>query len=145
MNNCDSAEGDRELAETAAAWLKRHDTTFAFVYFGYTDIAGHNHGWMTEPYIEAIANADQCIGTVLDSIADDTLVIISSDHGGHDQTHGTDRHDDMTIPFIINGPGIPQNSKIEHDVNITDIAPTIINALGLEPPSDWIGNVVYDI
>ena len=143
MNNCDSAEGDRELAETTASWLKRHDATFAFVYFGYTDIAGHNDGWMSDSYLQAITNVDQCIGMVMESLADDTLVIITSDHGGHDQTHGTDSDEDMTIPFIINGPGIPKHSKIEHDVHITDIAPTIINALGIEQPSEWIGQAIY--
>lgn len=142
MNNCDEADGDRELANLAAHWLMDHDTTFAFVYLGYTDIAGHNHGWMSEPYIEGIANADGCIGTVLDAAANDCLVILTSDHGGHGQSHGTDCDEDMTTPVVIAGPGIPEGFTLEKQVHITDIAPTVTQHLGLQAPDDWIGEPI---
>ena len=40
--------------------MRRHD--------GATDAAGHDHGWMTKPYMQAIENADKCIGIVLDGL-----------------------------------------------------------------------------
>lgn len=142
MKNCDSAGGDREVADLAAHWLSKHDTTFAFVYYGYTDIAGHQHGWMSAPYIEGIENADTCIGKVLEGAPDNALIIVTSDHGGHGMSHGTDCDEDMTTPLVICGPGVESGSVLQKQVNITDIAPTVIQFLGLPQPAEWIGSSI---
>ena len=137
-----NSPSDQQVATLAAGWLRDHQTDFCFVYLGYTDIAGHGVGWMTVPYLEAIAGADRCIGHVLKALPDDALVIVTADHGGHEQAHGTDSDEDMTIPFIISGPGIPADHTIDRPVNITDIAPTIIRQFGLESPREWIGTPI---
>lgn len=141
---------DSEVARLAAGWLREHPFHFAFVYLGATDIAGHAWGWMSAPYLAAISHADRCIGEVLDvlrmdafqagKLPDDLTVIVTSDHGGHDQTHGTDRPEDMTIPVILSGPGIPAGISIQRPVQITDLAPTITRLLGVPAPGEWIGS-----
>ncbi len=144
LNNCYEADGvgDVELAKLAAGWLGQHEVNFAFIYLGYTDTAGHDYGWMSAPYLEAITTADRCIGQVLEVLPEDWVIIVTSDHSGHDQTHGTDRPEDMTTPFIISGPCIPSGYAIRREVNITDIAPTIINLLGLHSPNEWSGEAI---
>ena len=88
----------------AVEWLQRDKTDFAFVYLGYTDVAGHNHGWMSAPYVEAVANADRAIGLVMEAIENGkTAIIVTSDHGGHERTHGTEMTEDMTIPWCKKG------------------------------------------
>lgn len=139
LKNCDRPEGDHELADLAVSWMPTHSFSFAFVYFGYVDIAGHNQGWMSAPYIEAIANADQCIQKVLDVAPEDSLIILTSDHGGHGQSHGTDCVEDMTTPVVMCGPNVPAGVTMDRSVGITDIAPTITQALQLAAPSDWMG------
>ncbi len=131
---------DSEVARLAAGWLRDHPVDFAFVYLGATDIAGHAWGWMSEPYLAAISHADRCIGDVLAALPDDLTVIVTSDHGGHDQTHGTDCPEDMTTPVILSGPGIPAGVSIERPVQITDLAPTIARLLGVPAPAEWIGS-----
>jgi len=107
IRNCDSPAGDLEIAARAVDWLGRGETDFAFVYFGYTDIAGHNHGWMSPPYLEAISNVDRAIGEVAGTVDDGrTAMIVTSDHGGHDRTHGTEMPEDMTIPWLLCCPGV---------------------------------------
>lgn len=140
LNNCDRPEGDHELADLAVRWMQGHEFALAFVYFGYVDIAGHNHEWMSDPYIEAIGNADQCIQKVLDAAPDSCLIMLTSDHGGHGQSHGTDCDEDMTTPVVLAGLNIPAGVTIDRPVRITDIAPTITQALQLTMPSDWIGS-----
>lgn len=140
LKNCDRPEGDHEMADLAVRWMQTNDFSFAFVYFGYVDIAGHNHGWMSEPYIDAIANADQCIQKVLDAAPEQRLIIVTSDHGGHGQSHGTDCEEDMTTPVVLCGSDIPEGVTIDRPVFITDMAPTITQALQLTAPPDWIGS-----
>ncbi len=133
--------GDYALADQAARVLSENDIQFAFVYLGHTDTAGHNHGWMSDPYIKAIGDADRCIQTILSAVPGDTAVIVTADHGGHAQTHGTDSDEDMTTPFVIKGPGIPKHT-ITQPVHITDIAPTVTQLMGVQQPKEWIGKPI---
>ncbi|HOG17858.1 MAG: 2,3-bisphosphoglycerate-independent phosphoglycerate mutase [Syntrophaceae bacterium PtaU1.Bin231] len=130
---------DRELASLAVRWLKANPFQFAFVYMHNTDRTGHSEGWMSDKYLQSIANADACIGEVMGVLDGKTAVIVMSDHGGHDRTHHSDRPEDMTIPFIIRAPGVRGGSGIPGDVRITDVAPTIAALLGVEAPDSWVG------
>ncbi|HHY23875.1 MAG TPA: hypothetical protein GX527_06505, partial [Clostridiaceae bacterium] len=62
----------------------------------------------------------------------------TSDHGGHDRSHGTDMKEDMTIPIIIKGSNFAENVEL-NNVNIIDIAPTIVDLLKAEPAEEWEG------
>ena len=145
LNNCHDAggAGDSELADLAADWLGQHPYTFSFVYFGYVDIAGHDAGFASEPYRQAIANADRCIGRVMAALPQECTVIVTTDHGGHEQSHGTDCDEDMIIPFVLSGPGYPAGRVIEGPVHITDVAPTVLDLLGVAPPDEWIGKPIH--
>ena len=144
LNNCHDAggAGDSALADLAAGWLGQHTYTFSFVYFGYVDIAGHDDGFTSEPYRQAIANADRCIGQVMTALPPECAVIVTTDHGGHEQSHGTDCDEDMTIPLVLSGPGFATGGLIEGPVQITDVAPTVLDLLGLAPPKEWIGSPI---
>jgi arylsulfatase A-like enzyme len=133
---------DTAVSQLAAAWLRDHEFSFAFVYLGDTDITGHTSGWMSDSYLHGIAHADRCIKTVLDALPQDCTVMITSDHGGHDQIHGTDCDEDMTIPLIVAGPSIQGPRTIKHGVQITDIAPTIAHHFGVISPVEWIGQPI---
>ena len=144
VNHGRRPESGLEIGSTAARHLqKEREGGFAFVYLGYTDIAGHDFGWMSEPYLEAIGNADRAIGEVL-SVLDEasTAVIITSDHGGHEKTHGTESAEDMTIPWGISAPGVVEPGEIAEPVNIIDTAPTIADLLGVAPAREWTGRSV---
>ena len=144
MNNCDRPEGDLELADQATASLNADDGSgFAFVYLGHTDIAGHNHGWMSDPYLRAVENADRAIGLVLAALdAGRTAIIVTSDHGGHGRTHGTDADDDMLIPWGLQAPQVRQEVELVQPVNIVDNAPTIAALLNTTAPAEWSGRPV---
>jgi predicted AlkP superfamily pyrophosphatase or phosphodiesterase len=144
LNNFEEPEGDEALAQLVAPWLgsRTSDWDFAFVYLGYTDTAGHRHGWMSEPYLRAIGVADRCIAHICAALPPDCRILVTADHGGHDQTHGTDRPDDVTTPFLLFGPSIPANHTIDRPVRITDIAPTIAHLFGVPAPDAWIGEPV---
>lgn len=138
----DAGQVDRELAALALSWLKSHDWDFAFVYMQNTDKTGHRCGWMSDPYLAAIGNADRCIEQICRALPEDAVVIITSDHGGHDHTHHSDMEEDLKIPLLMYGPGIPRNREIGGRVGILDIAPTAARFLGLEPPEEWMGRPI---
>jgi arylsulfatase A-like enzyme len=117
-------------------------------------------GWLSEfpqplrdaEYVVAmydgeIRYADDGAGALLGAledtgIADDTLVIVFSDHGENMYHHGIffDHHGlyegAIHCPLIVRWPGrAPAGRRVPHLVQHTDLAPTILRACGLEPPA----------
>ena len=140
-------ETDLEIAGIAAQFLqKEREGGFAFAYLAHTDCAGHTSGWMSEPYLEAIGNADRAIGEVL-SVLDEasTAVIITSDHGGHEKTHGKGTAEDMTIPWVMSAPGVVEPGEIDEQVSIIDNPPTIADLLDVTPAREWTGRSVLSM
>lgn len=119
-----------------------------FVHFPDGDLAGHEYGWMSSQQLQAYARDDVLFGMLLQALyingmSDSTMIIVTSDHGGHDTTHGTDLPEDMTIPWIISGPGIVPG-ELSTQVNIMDTAATAAFVLGLPLPPEWDGAPVFE-
>ncbi len=144
IDNSYDAEGagDRRISEIAADAIQREHFTLTFVYLGHVDTVGHSKGYMSDEYLKAISIADSCVGAVLESAPENTAAVLLSDHGGHEKTHGADCDEDLLIPVVLKGPGIPAGHTIEHPVSIIDIAPTVMHLLGLDPPAEWAGTSI---
>lgn len=119
-----------------------------FVHFPTVDWMGHEYGWLSPEQYSVLFRADEAVQTILDAITsfglrEDTLIIITADHGGHGTTHGTNRIEDMTIPWIITGPGV-EHGVLSTSINTTDTAATVVWALGLPTQPDWDGRPVLE-
>lgn len=126
------------ITSGAIDYLTKNETDFTFLYLGYTDMAGHNFGWMSDEYMKAMENSFANVTKLYNSLPDDYVIIVTADHGGHDRTHGTELDEDMTIPVIV----LSKNEKVNLDlenVSIKDIAPTVVNLLGVSPDEEWEG------
>lgn len=92
---------------------------------------------------------DYEIGRVIDAIdqyAPNALVIYTSDHGDMLDSHsinnkGAAMYDEITrIPWIVRWPGRSPNGLVcNHPVSHIDLAPTIMDVLGLEIPKTLQG------
>jgi predicted AlkP superfamily pyrophosphatase or phosphodiesterase len=143
-NNADP-DGDQILADEAGRCFSNGGIDFAFVYLGALDSYGHKYGWMADGYLEQLARTDAAVGTLLEALPAEATVLLLSDHGGHERIHGTDSPEDMTIPWIIAGPGIQSGHEIQRPVNLIDTAPTLARVLGIEPHPEWEGQCVDEI
>lgn len=114
---------------------------FTFWYMGWTDETGHAYGWMGDEYMNAVRGAMTKIESLLSKLSDDFNVIITSDHGGHDRTHGTEMDEDMTVSSFFLGKSFEEGKELE-SLSIKDIAPTIAKLHGIEPDVDWEGRSI---
>lgn len=135
------------LAELVVAAIEAEDLRLMFIHFGEPDGAGHKEGWMSDAYLAQVARDDRAIGSILNAldrkgILDETVVIITADHGGHDKTHFLPLPFDQNIPWIANGPGIAAGRRLETAVNTVDTAATVLHILGLPTTSAADGKVV---
>ncbi|GAB4454924.1 MAG: hypothetical protein OHK0041_19380 [Anaerolineales bacterium] len=119
-----------------------------FVHFPLVDGMGHEHGWMSWQQLSVASRADEALGNILAELdarglRGETLIIVTSDHGGHDTTHGTHLPEDMTIPWVVSGPGV-QPKALTTPVHTMDTAATAAFMLGLPIPPEWDGVPVYE-
>jgi arylsulfatase A-like enzyme len=119
-----------------------------FVHFATPDAMGHVYGWLSSQYISVVQHTDEAIGTLLQDLDDyglrqDTLIIITADHGGHAHTHGSRLPEDITIPWIVSGPGV-RPGPLTTPIQTTDTAATAAWALGLPLPPEWDGWPVFE-
>jgi arylsulfatase A-like enzyme len=75
--------------------------------------------------------------------ADDTLIIVTSDNGYHVGAHRmpsgkqTPYREDSVVPTVLIGPGIKAGAIIDKMTSAVDLAPTIAQIQGVQPPA-WI-------
>jgi arylsulfatase A-like enzyme len=67
-------------------------------------------------------------------IYDDTVIIVTGDHGGHDQGHGTLDIRDMESPLVFFGKNVRIGYQIDAPLVQYDIAATIAYILDLDIP-----------
>lgn len=137
-------DGDEIITDTALDVIRRDLLDFVFVYYASVDVAGHMFGWMSDKYLAQAAVVDALVGRLLAGIPDTATVIIHSDHGGHDRTHGLEIPEDMTIPWMIAGPGMRAGHRLSTAVSLLDTAPTIAHLLDVPAAKDWEGRVVSE-
>jgi arylsulfatase A-like enzyme len=81
-------------------------------------------------------------------ILDNTYIIYTTDNGyhiGHHRLHPGKEcgfEEDINIPLIIRGPGIPKNKTTEIVTAHTDIVPTIFNITGIPLRKDFDGAAI---
>ena len=131
---------------TAAAVerIRKSKPNFLAVVYDSPDHAGHRHGWDSAEYVASCAKLDDALGKLLAAadeagIADDTVFVVSSDHGGRDRRHGGPTIAEMTRPVVVAGPGIRKGWRIPGASNGCDTGATLAALLGLRFPQAWTG------
>ena len=139
--------GDPSFMEGLIAYFPQ-DFGVLFIHLLNTDLAGHQYGWLSQEQLNVIHQADEALGMLLAeldarNLRGETLIIVTSDHGGYGNGHGTDSREDMTIPWVAAGPGIlPVTLRTR--VHTMDTAATAAFALGLPIPAEWDGVPIYE-
>ena len=82
---------------------------------------------------------------------DDTLIIVTADHGDEFNEHEALGHqaklyDELIrVPLIIKCPGLDEGVLIDHQAQLLDIAPTILGFLGIERPKSFQGTSLMSL
>jgi len=128
--------------ETVCDYIKAKKPDFAAIVFQEPDSTGHSMGHDTSQYYDMLKELDAKIAEIIQAIKDagiwnNTVLILSSDHGGIGYNHGGDTPQEREIPFIISGKNIKKGYEITSDVSICAVAATVVYILGIEPSEHW--------
>jgi phosphopentomutase len=141
---------DTEVKDWAVEVIEEGMPNVLFIHFPDTDRVGHEYGWLSTNQLHSVAFADGLIGEIVAALEDggyldSTLLIITSDHGGHGFFHGDDYPEDRTIPWLAVGPGVASDVTLTSHINTYDTAATALYALGLPIPECWDGQPILEI
>ncbi|CAI1157246.1 LamG-like jellyroll fold domain-containing protein [Serratia quinivorans] len=147
VKDYDEAIVNKAVAYIASGKLK--DTAFMMVHLSNIDLAGHVNGYYGPKYYQALTAADRQIAPLLaeldrQGLREDTLVIVSPDHGGGTEQadgrqtqnfgHGQNSAMARTIFIAANGRTVarePVGEKIVSGGSTKDIAGMVFHALNI--------------
>lgn len=105
-------------------------------------------------YDSETAFADEIIGDIIDTLRkvgayDDTMLIVTADHGEHFGEHGRAYHqfslfDELLhVPLIIKPPRSEEGSRREELASLVDLYPTVLSQLGMPVPETVEGRDLF--
>lgn len=138
--------GAARTVEAAARYWSEYRPDLMFIHLDNVDQAGHDSGWSSSTYYQAVAHADGYVGVILDmleklSASESTFVLVTSDHGGKGRSHEKNALEDIQIPWILTGPEIVAG-RIAAPVYTFDTAATIAWIFGINLSEYAIGRPV---
>lgn len=156
-----------KVALAFAERLPQLKPNLCFIHFADPDTTGHQFGVNSPEKRLALADCDRALGIIMRAIeknglTQDSVVILTSDHGGHDRspeenasreaaglsyqpgTHGSAHSDDVLIPWIIWGKGVHPGGQLKKQVLTYDTAATALWLLGIPLPEFYWGHPVEE-
>lgn len=143
-------EQPQRLCEMAEEYIKSKKPIFVSICFDQLDHVGHADGHDTPSYYNKLNELDAYVGRIIKvlkeiGIYDDTVIIVTADHGGINKGHGGKTLQEMEVPFIISGKNIRSGGELKESMMQFDTAATIAYALGLKQPQVWIGRPMVQV
>ncbi|RYD28385.1 MAG: sulfatase, partial [Verrucomicrobiaceae bacterium] len=103
-------------------------------------------------YLGEVAALDASIGVLMDELRatgefENTIVVFSGDHGAPGFPHGKcNLYTFGTgVTLVMSGPGIKGGRVVDDFVNLTDLAPTFLEAAGLSIPPVVTGRSLWPV
>jgi 2,3-bisphosphoglycerate-independent phosphoglycerate mutase len=124
-----------ELTDALVPELEQGDVDFVCLNFANGDMVGHT-GIMAAA-IKACEAVDKCVEKVITTaLAHDYTILVIADHGNCETMMNPDgspntAHTTNPVPFIL----VDKDLKEVHDGVLGDIAPTILELMGIEKPA----------
>ena len=151
-----------EVADSALAWLNQHPQGPFFLWLHFYDPHDpydppppFKAQYSQSPYDGEIAYMDSAIGKVLAALRksgfyDQSLIVIVADHGEAFGEHGEWSHglflydETIHVPLLIKLPASPHR-QIDSRVGLVDIAPTLLQQVGIALPAAMQGQSLLDL
>lgn len=107
--------------------------------FANCDMVGHTG--VFDAAVKAVEAVDECVGRVVKVISDmGGVSLITADHGNADKMKEDDgspftAHTTNLVPFVISG----YDCELREDGKLADIAPTMLEIMGIDKPAEMDG------
>jgi predicted AlkP superfamily pyrophosphatase or phosphodiesterase len=139
--------GDVETTKQAVNIIEQTKPNLLFIHLNGPDSAGHEIGFNSQEFYTKVKNVDDYISAIISAtkkagIFNQTLFLVSADHGGKNKDHGGDSPVERQVPWIWYGKPLKKTGEIKKNIMVYDTAPTIAWLLGIKAEKAWIGKPV---
>lgn len=131
-----------EVCDNLVDAIKSDKYDVIIINFANPDMVGHTG--IESAAVKAIETVDSCVGRAVDAIKEvDGVMFICADHGNAEQlidytTGGSfTAHTTNPVPFIL--VNADSSYKLREDGCLADIAPTLIELMGMKQPEEMTG------
>jgi 2,3-bisphosphoglycerate-independent phosphoglycerate mutase len=131
-----------EVADALVKEIEADKFDAIILNFANPDMVGHSG--KLEPTIKAVEAVDECLGRVVDLILEKGgVAIITADHGNADEVVTLDgkpmtTHTTNPVPVIVTKEGL----ELRDGGILGDLAPTMLDLLGLKQPKEMTGQSI---
>ncbi len=130
-----------EVTERLVAAIESEAADVYIVNFANCDMVGHTG--VFEAAVKAVEAVDAGVGAAVDAIRlRGGVALVTADHGNAESMVDSDgatpftAHTVSPVPLVVVAPGV---SALEGDGILADVAPTLLDLLGIEAPAEWTG------
>lgn len=134
-----------EVADEAVKQIESGEYDVMILNFANPDMVGHTG--VLDAAVAAVTAVDKCVGKVVDAIIKNGgEAIITADHGNAEKMIDTDggpftAHTVGDVPLILVSDRLKQ-AKLREDGILADIAPTLLELIGLDVPQEMTGKTL---
>ena len=118
-------------------YIKTSKPNLCAIVFDDPDATGHKDGFYSIAYNKTLGNLDSCISRIFTGIREagfleSTVFVVTSDHGGINNTHGGESPEEIMTPLFIFGDPIEKYGEINSHLSQKDLMPLMLDLLGVE-------------
>ncbi|MCC7018034.1 MAG: sulfatase [Rhodospirillales bacterium] len=137
--------------------FRRDATLLENIKLGRIPLSARDKARLEALYDGEITYHDVHFGAIMEGlarrgIADETMIVVTADHGEEFWDHGSVGHGHnvyeelLHIPMFVRLPGVTGSAiRVDAPVGLVDVMPTILDGLGQEIPEDLMGRSILDL
>ena len=132
------------IVEESVKYIKDKKPVLCFIHIDALDHVGHAYGQGSAEYYAELPLVDERVRRIVEGVKeagiyDDSILILTSDHGHEGTGHGGHALNEIETPLVVWGKGIKKNHEITETVIQYDLAATVAEVFHLEKPQSWRG------
>jgi 2,3-bisphosphoglycerate-independent phosphoglycerate mutase len=137
-----------EVADEAVKRVRSGAYDAMILNFANCDMVGHTG--VLQAAIDAVEAVDACVGKVVDAIVQNGgSALVTADHGNADQMVDEETgapftaHTTHPVPLILAGEKF-KDAKLKSGGRLADLAPTLLDMMGMEKPPEMTGESLIE-